>query len=87
MEPKALIDVCVVVPIKRPRPPAPCYVWVLVGGHHRALEVILDHDDGDARWGSTRDRHGNRVEVHVFDGDPYSQGPTRGRDPLPPLPR
>lgn len=80
-EQKPVLDVCMVVPIKRPRPPAPCYVWVLVGGSHRALEVLLDNDDGDSRWGSTQDHRGNRIEVYVYDGDPYES------PPRPPLPR
>jgi len=70
-----ILDVCFVVPIKRPKPPPTTYVWVLPQGARNALEVQLDHDDGERRWGSTHDARGNRIEVHVYDGDPYQESP------------
>lgn len=47
-------------------------VFVQPDNDHVGQVVLLDNDDGDSRWGSTRDLRGNRIEVYVFDGDPYA---------------
>ncbi len=56
---------------------APSVESVVVTRGDQRIVVILDHEDDEERWGSARDSAGNRVEVHVFDGDPWDKSGVR----------